>query len=224
MIVFGGDLWPLGNGVTFVELELGEGVDAYAEWGGYWGSAPRLEELGRRPVLELMAALLPLQEPYRRRLLAGTTCGWTAVFDNSRSGGDIFPPTYLAMSRGVRAVAAKHVPRSQSSLPATQFHLFGPSGRPPLMYVRTVDAGIFDSGRWQFLEEGPVQPYEETDAYRSRLIRDRLTRERLLRYLDALGIRADDPDWYTAGVLAHATGWRKPGWTGTLEQARAERG
>src|SRR3954470_23676896 len=170
MIVFGGQLQPLGNSLLFVELALDDAVAAYEEWGRHWSSPPILEPLGRRPVLELLEMLLPLRGLDDRRLLVAGKNGWTAVFDNSAKGGDPFPATQLTASGDARAVLATHVPRSQSRHPATQFHLFGPSGRPPLMYVRTVDAGIFDSGRWQFREDGPVQPYEEPEAYRSRLI------------------------------------------------------
>ncbi len=56
------------------------------------------------------------------------------------------------------------------------------------MYVRTIDAGVFDEGGWSFDALGPEQPYEEPERYRRRLIRDRFTREMLPRYLEALGI------------------------------------
>lgn len=214
-------MWPLGTGVTFVELPFDNSVEEYRQWGQLWESPPTFAELGSRPILELMAELLPLQQPYKRRLLVGTTSGWTAVFDNDQSGGDPFPPTLLATARGVRAVAATHAPETQSQVPATQFHLFGPTGEPPLMYVRTVDVGIFDSGRWQFLTSGSAQPYEDLEAYSRRRIRDRFTREMLLMYLSALGIQADDPNFYTVGVLATDTGSWSPGWTGTLEDARS---
>jgi hypothetical protein len=219
VVVFGGELWPLGNAVAFVELPLADAVAAYREWGKQWESAPRFDDLGDAPILDAMARLLPLQEPYKRRLLVETTAGWTAVFDNGRRGGDPFPPTYLATSRGQRAVAATHVPESQTRFPATQFHLFGPTGEPPLMYVRTVDVGIFDEGEWRFYASGPVQPFEKVEAYRHR-VGERLTREMLLDYLAALGIRADDPGFYAASVLATDTGTWIPSWTGTLDDAR----
>jgi hypothetical protein len=56
--------------------------------------------------------------------------------------------------------------------------------------------------------------------YKRRRIRDRFTREMLLDYLAALGIRGDDPSFFTEGVLAVDTGSWLPGWTGTLEEAR----
>lgn len=218
MVVFGGELWPLGNGVAFIELPLTEAVAAYREASD---SPPDLDDLGSRPIIDLMTTLLPLQMPYKRQLLVGTTSSWTAIFDNSRDGGDPFPATRLADARNVRAVAATHAPEGQTRLPATQFHLFGPTGEPPLMYVRTIDVGRFDSGRWEFLTSGAPRPFEDLDAYGRRRIRDRFTRSMLLDYLAALGIRADDPGFYTRGVLATDTGMWSPVWTATLEEVRA---
>jgi hypothetical protein len=88
------------------------------------------------------------------------------------------------------------------------------------MYVRTIDAGRFDSGRWRFLTSGMPQPFEDLGAYRRRHIPERFTRQMLLDYLDALGIRADDPDFYTEGVLATDTGDWSPSWTGTFADVR----
>jgi hypothetical protein len=202
MIVFGGELSPLGDGMAFVELDLAAAVDGYREWGRGWAKPPTLEELPSAPILEHLRRLLPLELPYRRRLLVGTTTGWTAIFDNSSDGGDPFPPTYLGVIQKARAVVATHSSGPIETCPATQFHLFGPDGEPPLMYVRTIDAGVFDEGRWRFETWGEVQPFEEPHAYSNRRIRDRFTRELLLRYLDALGIHADDPAWYRGAVLA----------------------
>jgi hypothetical protein len=203
VLVFGGPLAPLGDSIAFVELELDAAVDAYREWGTHWPPPPpTLTALPQAPVEELLRVLLPLEMRHRRRLLVGTTTGWTAVFDNSSNGGDPFPPTYLAEIRGVRAVAATHTSGPIETCPATQFHLFGPEGEPPLLYVRTIDAGVFDEGRWHFETSGAVQPFEETEAYASRRVRDRFTREMLLRYLAALEVHADDPAWYRDGVLA----------------------
>ena len=150
-VVFGGGLWPIGQAVGFVELGLDKTTEHYKQWGKGWEAPPSFRELRDAPLLDLLRALLPLEMPYRRRLLVGTTGEWTAIFDNSRGGGDPVPPvSFLSTSAGVRGIVATHTPPEQHSHPATQFHLFGPNGEPPLMYVRTIDAGIFDEGRWRF--------------------------------------------------------------------------
>lgn len=221
-VVFGGGLWPIGQAVGFVELSLDNTLEHYKRWGKNWEAIPSFRELGDAPVLDLLRALLPLEMPYRRRLLLATVGEWTAIFDNSRGGGDPFPPaSYLSRSAGVRGIVARHTPPEQGPYPTTQLHLFGPNGKPPLMYVRTIDAGIFDEGRWRFDTSGTPQPFENVERYRARLVRDRFDRALLLEYLAALDIRADDPDWYRDGILVTEGGSWKPSWTATLEEARA---
>jgi hypothetical protein len=56
------------------------------------GLRSEYSELAQRPLLDLLGRLLPLESPYTRRLLVGTPAGWTAIFDNSRSGGDPWLP------------------------------------------------------------------------------------------------------------------------------------
>lgn len=222
-VVFGGGLWPIGQAVGFVELSLDKTLEHYKRWGEKWEAFPSFRELGDEPLLDLLRALLPLEMPYRRRLLVGTTGEWTAIFDNSRGGGDPFPPaSFLSKSAGVRGIVASHTPPEQGPHLATQFHLFGPNGEPPLMYVRTIDTGIFDEGRWWFDTSGTPQPFEDLERYKARLVRDRFDRALLLEYLSALDIHADDPGWYRSGVLVTEGGSWKPSWTATLEEARAD--
>jgi hypothetical protein len=222
-LLFGGGLWPIGQSVAFVELSLHETLEHYRRWAENWEDAPSFRELGDAPLVDLLGTLPPLEMPYRRRLLVGSTGRWTAIFDNSRGGGDPFPPaSFLSGTAGVRGVAASHTPREQYAYPATQLHLFGPTGKPPLMYVRTITAGIFDEGRWQFEVRGTPQPFEDLQRYKARRVQDRFDRALLLEYLEALDIRADDADWYRRGVLVTDGGKWKPSWTSTLEQARAE--
>ena len=109
----------------------------------------------------------------------------------------------------------------QYPYPATSFEIFSPEGEPPLMYLRTVSAGIYDEGRWRFDASGVVQSFERPELYESRLVRDRLTRSVLLEYLAAMGIEADEPDWYRGGVLYENESPDRPR-TLTIAQARDE--
>lgn len=223
-VVFGGGLWPLGWSVGFVERSLS---DTYARYRDR-GLKVAFSDLGERPILDALRRLLPFEMPYTRRLLVGTSGRWTAIFDNSRGGGDPWPPTSQLSRDDVRGVIATHIPQQQSSLPATQFHLLGPEGEPPLMYVRTIDAGVFDSGRWQFETSGTVQPFEDAGSYTARRIRDRFSRRLLLEYLAALGIDADEPNFYRGAVLVQddTRDWklkRRDRWRASLDEARRER-
>jgi len=166
--------------------------------------------------------LQPLQTPPQRELVVSTSGGWTAHFDNSLLGGDsVSWVGHLSRLFDCRGVIATHIPRGQYSLPATQFELLGPNGEKPLRYVRTVSAGIFDEGHWRFEAYGDEQPFEEVEAYSRRLVRERLTRAMLLRYLSALGVEADEPAFYGDGVLVERR-VRFRSRTMTLDEARRD--
>jgi hypothetical protein len=103
--------------------------------------------------------------------------------------------------RGCDAIEALHIPAKQYPYPATSFEITSPRAPGPLHSLRSVAAGKYDSGRWQFVATGEVQPFEETERYGAKRIRDRLDREMLVRYLATLGINADDPTFWVGGVL-----------------------
>jgi hypothetical protein len=60
---------------------------------------------------------------------------------------------------------------------------------------RCVDVGCYEDG-WEFTAKGPVLPFEHTERYRARRIRDRFTPEMLQSYCRALGIDVFNADFY----------------------------
>src|SRR6266540_4337200 len=165
------------------------------------GSLAWAKQVREALLIDQLPRLLPLEMPYTRRLLVAHGQRWTAIFDNSRGGGDPYPAlAELSRIAGARGVLAGHKPREQYPYPVTQFHLFGSEGDD----VRTVDCGVFDSGRWSFEARGTEQPFEELEADSSRRVRDRFTRQMLLRYLSGLGIDADTMSSYGPAVLVKA--------------------
>ena len=201
-LVLGGPTWPIAWSLGFIQAPLSEVVAAWERWQDSLEQLYERETLRDKPLLEQLARLPPLESPHTRRLLVATDSGWTAYFDNALLGGDPAPWVgVLSEQLTCRGVIATHIPPAQYAYPATQFELLGPEGTPSLRYVRTVAAGIFDSGRWSFEERGDVQPFEEAERYERARIRERLTREMLVRYLAALTIRVDDPAYYGDGLL-----------------------
>ncbi|WP_416762693.1 hypothetical protein ACNI65_09840 [Roseateles sp. So40a] len=65
----------------------------------------------------------------------------------------------------------------------------------PGMESRVVHA-LEDGDRWVFFEKGPIQPFESPEHYKKRRIRDRLRRQDLMAYLEALGIDAQSEDFW----------------------------
>jgi len=217
-VVLGGGLWPLGQKVGFVEIELAGAIDAYRAWTRRWRPPrPSFKEVRETLLIDQLPRLLPLEMPYTRRLLVAHGQRWTGILDNSRGGGDPYPVVAeLSRIAGTRGVLAGHTPEEQYPYPATQLHLFGRGD-----YVRTIDCGVFDSGCWSFEAHGTEQPIEELEAYGSKRVRDRFTRPMLLRYLSALGIEADTMSAYGPAVLVQAR-FVRVSWRGTLDEARAE--
>jgi hypothetical protein len=209
--------------VGFLDRPLHDVLQATETWFRKLGQGRSRKALGRQPLLDHLLALAPLQMPVGRQLVVGTVGRWTMHADNSRSGGDsVSWVGHLSEVLGCRGVIARHVPPSQYRYPSTQFELLGPGGKPPLFYVRTITAGIYDEERWRFEARGEVQPFETVERYGARRIRDRFDRQLLIQYLSSMGIYADDSAFFTTAILFENAD-RVPHWTATLEQAREER-
>lgn len=217
--LLGGSAHPLGGWVQYVQLPCDELLADLRAWRS--GLGKKLKVSRARPYPEVLDDLVPFEAPWTRELLMPCGDGWTAYLNNSVNGGD---PTaaaaHLAAQRNVRCVIAGHSVPDGSGHGSTQLWVHGPDGEPPLMYERTLAAHCED-GRWKWLVSGTPFPFEETERYAARLVRDRLDRDLLLRYLGELGIPAGDDDAYGPGVVVQQkVSWKRR--TVTLEEARAE--
>jgi hypothetical protein len=193
----GGTLSPIGVTVSFLGTPMEEVRRALVSWRE--GLGQRIEQTGRAALPECARVLDPMEAPWTVELLID--CGrWTAYLNNDIAGGD---PTAaapaLSQRMGCDCVVAMHAPPYGPGHAATQLWLMGPSGTPPLMYIRTIAASAED-GRWSWYQTGQVQPFEDPAQYKARRIRDRFNRQTLLAYLAALGIHADDAGFYGSGV------------------------
>lgn len=214
--LLGGAAGPVGWFTCYVNVPLDDLADAVTSW----FKSARLKKTQPLPYPDCLSLLDPLETPWTTQLLIECD-GWTAYLNNGRDGGD---PTNLSLNvprtfPEAHCVVAMHTPRYGPGHGGTQFWVLGPDGEPPLMYRRTLSA-VAEDGRWLWYEAGEPLPFEETERYSARLKRDRLNRDVLLRYLAALGIRADDPGFYRHGIALKHT--RIP-WTRhpeTVDEAR----
>jgi hypothetical protein len=221
-VAFGGGHPPIGWRVGFLRAPFDKVLRVTLEW---WRSLlPGVDEVElSAPFPDALLALAPLQTPWTREIIARTsTDEWTAHFTNNHLGGDsVSWCRHLSGVLGCDEVDASHIPVGQYPFPSTMFSMTAAGGSP--RPHRSVAAGKYDSGRWEFLENGEPLPFEERGRYTSRLIRDRFDREMLLRYLGALGVRADDPDFWVGGVLLQHRVKFSPR-TSTLEEVRRQYG
>lgn len=175
----------------------------------------------------LLRSLLPLTsvEP-RRHLLIATATNWTAFFDNGWRGTDAAALSYAAEQldcRGIRIVLEPK-DRSTGRYGAVTWELYGAKPTAFLNFERSLSV-TNDAGKWIFVNEGTPLPFERTEVYKARTIRERFTPELLDEYLQALGIRAFDTDFYSRqGTLIERMGPSLPTMQEySLEEARAGR-
>ena len=64
-----------------------------------------------------------------------------------------------------------------------------------------------EEDRWQFWNEGQVQNWENTEAYRNRSIKSRLTCDALIAGLKSISIDIESDEFWTANGKAHY--WRR---------------
>ena len=210
---------PITFSIGFLEAPFTSVIDADSAWRSAIGNYPTRPLAGDLP--ELLSALLPLTGPLARHLWVEASDGWTAYFDNFINGGDPWGTiVQLSTSLGCRGVMCTCVPATPTTYGGTRFDLYGQAPTMSFNCTRTV-AAIDDDG-WVWSAEGAVQPFEETDAYRARRIRDRLTPAMIDRYCRALGIRAFDADFYRrSGLLVTNGNLRSEPRAETLAEAQA---
>jgi hypothetical protein len=199
-IVFGGPLSPVGWSVGFLRAPFAKVRLATLEWyrslAERYGFVMSTVDLALG-IFDALARLDPLQTPPQRELIAGSDGEWTAHFANSHLGGDsVSWVGHLSRVLECDGVLASHIPVGEYQYPSTQLTLEGPSRTS-----RTLAAGKYDSGRWEFLQAGAPLSFEQVERYSSKRIRDRFSREMLLAYLSALGIEPDRESFYRSMTL-----------------------
>lgn len=194
-------LTPITDAFGFLRCGIQEAVEAYQTWQTPIQAARSvtLEQSALRGSLEDdLLTLLPLTSVERRRFLfIPTVSSWTAFFDNGHQSTDAFSAvSYLARTIGCQGLRVTYVPDGSAPLrhPARLFELYGPDQTDWLNVVRSV--GVLSDKRWVFHAAGAVQPFEQTDRYTLKSVKDRFTPEMLDAYLKVLGVRAFHEDFY----------------------------
>jgi hypothetical protein len=110
------------------------------------------------------------------------------AFMPSVSSGDGFFVAYCARFK-LEVIEVQSTARAMDELNQMTFYRDGA--------VRVVQA-LHESARWVFHQEGTPLPFEQVAQYRARRIKERLTREIVLSYLEAWGAPVRDADFWLA--------------------------
>jgi hypothetical protein len=193
---------PITFAFGLLEATLEAAREELKLWYGQQAAAHRLVAVtGALP--DLLHRMEPLSAPSFKRLWVRTTATrWrTAYFDGFVNGGDPFPPvSYLAMRLGSHGVTVTSQPDSRYCWGANKLELYGPRNTGWLNLIWCVSA-VNDGGRWVWRHFGEELPFEETDAYRCRRVKDRFTPDMLRRYCHALEIPLEVDAYGPNGLL-----------------------
>ena len=144
--------------------------------------------------------LQPLTTRVRPRELLATTANpdWVAYVDCPARGSDPDGPMYVLSQRlGGRGLSATLIPDAPRDGSGGRWggRIMWLHDNRPGRESRSI-AVIQDGSHWEFDAHGPMQDFEEPEAYSARRVRDRFTPDMLLRYCAALGLRPWDDDFY----------------------------
>ena len=147
-----------------------------------------------------------------RVLLAETPSDWVAVFVDRKDSfhSEVCHPARAYPCRGLCVRWYEHTidqdPR-HGQYGAVTFQTLADHPTDGFNVERTVDVGCYEDG-WRFTASGPVLPFEQTERYGARQVRDRFTPELLEAYCRALGIELFNADFYgPAFVLFQPRKW-----------------
>lgn len=187
----------------FVQVPFPEYVRAFSAW---WRelSIEFDVELISEELASAFLHLQPLQTPQNKYLLTETTSDWTAVFSNGLRTGDVISPVgHMARILRRPGLQVRCIPdRSYLENKADALQIYGAvdftlfiPGPDDSTQIRKISV-MNDGGRWLFISDGDVQPFEYPREYAKKRLVDRFTPDMLEDYCAHLGIRLFDANFY----------------------------
>lgn len=175
--------------VGYIEAE----AEAVAKWLRGHGQGSTVRRPDWRNVADVVTALSPRVRDFRTAVIP--VGPWVAILNDRIRGTDVgVIPSLAARELGCQALRAVCID-DDAIYPARIFELYGPTGRLPLLSIRSIVAAN-DGGRWVFETAGEALPFERVEHYSKRRKRDRFTCELLREYLASLGVPIGlEPDW-----------------------------
>jgi hypothetical protein len=235
-LLLGDRLAPTTSEIGFIEGPISRVVEAFIAWQAPLqpGGVSLTSHQVSGDLETALRSLQPLTSVERRRhLFIPTRSRWVAYFDNGHRGTDVFSPiSYLARTikvNGVRVMAIpntikSNVGQAKGRYGGLMLETYGPERGHFLNIQRSVGL-INDGGRWRFDANGTPLPFEKTDRYAAKSMKERFSLADLVEYLQAFEIRAFSEEFYEASgaQLIQKNGPALPDSRAyTLEEARSD--
>jgi hypothetical protein len=192
-----GDAEPFTSIIYFLEAPFDRIVSEHAAWRVEIASPFREREL-HAPLSSLSRNLEPVVMPSTTYAFVETASAWTALFSQQ---SDLNWADRFAVRLGTRVVCTSYSPAvvrggEVRRYADVSFRITdGAAKDTPLHCTRALQASQ-QGTRWDWDDLGTPLAFEETNAYRSRRVRDRFDLPRMNRYCVALGIRRSEAEFY----------------------------
>jgi hypothetical protein len=188
---------PLTSVIGFLRTPTDDVALALRRWREQLHGAADVTEIDG-PLRDQLGHLAPLV--ITSELVIGTQGVWTAVFDNTFTGGGLVPTiSRLAQELGTSGVVVVSIPGDRrphrKRWAARPLEIYGPERTEFLNNVRTLSL-VEGGGRRRFDANGTVQPFEDVEQYTQRRTTERFTDRMLVYYCAALGLRPFDEEFY----------------------------
>jgi hypothetical protein len=214
--MYDGKYAPLGEHLCFVKATPSEVLAAFDSWYKKlnWGGTPYEGYEGKFEIYNVSGTLIDVFQslsPYDNDLkmaLIPTNSEWTA-FMSSRPGlGLLLNACGVLLSNPVIIVRSilSDFGKKTNGWGGGAFSISEGFNR-----IRGISLMMNDFDRWEFNTSGNEQPFEETEKYKERFVKNRFTPDMLDRYLKHFGINYYDENFYMpAGSIATLIELKRP--------------
>lgn len=198
---------PITSSIGFIEADFNQAVTAFENW-----QREIKEPLGikterliiDKDLEQSIKKLLPLCiGGMTRYLFLPTHSDWVGFIDNGHRGTDPSAIRYMATRLNCRTLWVVTIPHTYSKVGkqwkgrqgALIFELYGPEYTDLLNTLRSIRLqNIY--GKWEWVNEGTPLSFEDLDRYNAKQLLKRLDLELITEYLNCLGLKPFDEDFY----------------------------
>jgi hypothetical protein len=196
-------LAPTTNAIGFWECPAERVRDEFVAWLRWLNRDVTVFEVNGS-LDDAVAALRPLGACPYRQLVFQTSSQWTAYLDSGLRGTDTASPIgHLCRVIPCRGLIARWVPHTRRKTETgwtgeygiVDFDLLADHPAARLNTERAI-LMMNDGGPWKFHTVGDPLPFEQTERYEAKKIRDRFTVDMLEEYCRAIGVEVFDEEFY----------------------------